>query len=69
MSGQFAFDSRTDQLIDLRVAFRSNLPGPFVIIHPVSAPGYLIARVIRAIPYLHLGSSWLLRRKHEGTGA
>jgi hypothetical protein len=49
--------------------FYSNLSGLFFFFSPLSVPGYLLARTVRHIPYLHAGSSWAARRKHEGADA
>jgi hypothetical protein len=48
--------------------FCSNLSGPFFLFSPLSTVGILVARMIRQIPYLHMGSTWALGGKHEGAG-
>jgi hypothetical protein len=42
-----------------------NLSGPFFIFNPLSVVGYLVARVVPQIPYLHAGKVWALGKKHE----
>ena len=42
--------------------------GLFFFFSPLSTPGYLLSRMVRQIPYLHLGNSWAHRNKYEGTG-
>ncbi len=56
--------------VDLPVTFAcSKLSGgPFFFFSPLSIPGYLLSRVIRQIPYLHMGNSWALKNKYEGMG-
>jgi hypothetical protein len=49
--------------------FRSNLSGLFFLLDPLSAVGLLIAQVVGQIPYLVLGRTWGLNKKHEGTDA
>jgi hypothetical protein len=49
--------------------FYSNLPGLFYFFSPLSVPGYILARTVRHVPYLHVGSSWVARRKYEGANA
>ena len=49
--------------------FCSNLSGLFFLLDPRSAVGFLIAQVVGQIPYVLLGSSWGLEKKHEGTDA
>jgi len=57
-------------LLGLRRVARNvgKLSGPFFFFSPVSIPGHLLSRVVREIPYLHPGDSWVLRKKYEGTG-
>jgi hypothetical protein len=66
MSGQLDFDLKIDQLSS---DFCSKLSGPFFLLSPLSVEGYLVARMVRQIPYLHAGTRWALGGKHEGTGA
>jgi hypothetical protein len=49
--------------------FSSNLSGLFFFLDPLSAVGLLIAQVVGQIPYLLLGFTWGLSKKHEGTDA
>jgi len=57
-------------LLQLRKIARNvgNLSGPFFLVHPISRHGYFIGRLTRPIPYIHLGTSWMLHRKYEGMG-
>lgn len=48
--------------------FGSNLSGPFFLFRPDSAPGQLVMRIARPVPYLNMGKTWLLSKKYEGTG-
>src|SRR6267142_279785 len=68
MSGQCALDSG-NAIQSTPSHFCSNLTGLFVLLDPISTLGYLIARMVRPIPYLNLGSTWMLSRNYEGTGA
>ena len=47
--------------------FSSNLSGLFFLLDPRSAVGFMIARVVGEIPYILLGFTWGLSKKHEGT--
>ena len=47
--------------------FSSNLSGSFFLLDPLSAMGLLIAQAVGEIPYLLLGTTWGLGKKHEGT--
>jgi hypothetical protein len=49
--------------------FGSNLSGPFFLFEQNSVLGQLVMRIARPVPYLNVGKAWMLRRKHEGTGA
>jgi hypothetical protein len=51
------------------INFGSNLSGPFFLFRPDSAPGQLVMRIVRPIPYLNMGKTWLLSKKYEGTGS
>jgi len=42
-----------------------NLSGLFFLLDPLSAVGYMIAQAVGQIPYLLLGSTWGLSKKHE----
>ncbi|KAN0103584.1 cytochrome P450 monooxygenase [Russula decolorans] len=42
-----------------------NLSGLFFLFSPLSTIGFMIARMIRQIPYIHVGNTWALKRKHE----
>ena len=59
--------SRNNWLINLPMTFAfRNLSGYFFFFGPLSVPGRLLSRVVRQIPYLHLGSAWTLRKKYGG---
>jgi hypothetical protein len=49
--------------------FCSNLSGLFFLLNPLSAVGFLVAQAVGQIPYLLLGITWGLSKKHEGTDA
>ena len=68
MSGQCDFDLEIFQLINGRVTC-SNLSGSFFLLNPLSSVGFLISQVVGQIPYLLLGITWGLSKKHEGTSA
>lgn len=68
MSGQSALDSG-NAIQSTPSHFCSNLTGLCVLFDPISILGYLIARMVRPIPYMNLGSTWMLSRNYEGTGA
>ena len=44
----------------------SNLPGPFFLFDLNSAPGQLVARLVRPTLYLNPGTTWMLSKKYEG---
>jgi hypothetical protein len=72
MSGQCGFDLRIFSLPTVDSAsseFCSNLSGLFLLLDPLSSVGLLIAQVVGHIPYLLLGFTWGLSKKHEGTDA
>jgi hypothetical protein len=69
MSGQLAFDRRNNVIDQLWSDFYRNLPGPFLLFDLHSAPGHLIARLTRPIPYLNPGTTWMLSKKYEGMRA
>ena len=46
-----------------------NLSGPRYLFRPVSAPGQIIARIVRPAPYINMGPTWMLSKKHEGTSS
>ncbi|KAF8493438.1 hypothetical protein F5888DRAFT_823490 [Russula emetica] len=54
-------------LLELRRVTRNvgNLPGPFLLFDLHSAPGHLIARLTRPIPYINPGTTWMLSKKYE----
>ncbi|KAH9998659.1 cytochrome P450 [Russula vinacea] len=54
-------------LLGLRRVARDvgNLSGPFLLFRPLSIVGFLVARVVPRIPYLHAGTRWALGKKHE----
>jgi hypothetical protein len=49
--------------------FCSNLSGQFFLFNPLSAVGTMIGRILPQTPYLHVGSTWALKRKYEGVCA
>lgn len=67
--GSVYFRPQNDHLINLGVNFGSNLSGPYFLFSLESLPGQLIARIVRPIPYLNMGTTWMLSKKHQGTGA
>lgn len=70
MSGQcnLDFEPRIVHLINLRIIFFNSLSGPFFFFNPISVIGFVIARVVPQIPYLHAGTRWALGKKHDGKG-
>jgi hypothetical protein len=72
MSGQCYFDPEIFSLSTVDSAssdFCSNLSGLFFLLDPLSAVGLLISQVVGHIPYVLLGFTWGLTKKHEGTDA
>ncbi|KAH9998648.1 cytochrome P450 [Russula vinacea] len=54
-------------LLGLRRVARNvgNLPGPFFLFSLDSVPGILIARIVRPIPYLNPGTTWMQSKKYD----
>ena len=70
MSGERDFDLEFELIDQLSSGFFcSKLAGPFFLLSPLSVEGFLVARMVRQIPYLHAGTRWALGGKHEGTSA
>jgi hypothetical protein len=66
MSGQCDFD--LEFLVDQPSSdFCSNLSGLFFFLDPLAVVGFAISQLVGQIPYVLLGSTWGLRKKHEGT--
>ena len=52
-----------------KLTWDRNLSGPRYLFRPVSAPGQIIARIVRPAPYINMGPMWMLSKKHEGTSS